>query len=220
MKYLKIVLVVGLVVALVGCANMSRQQKGTAIGAGSGAVIGGLIGSNSDNTALGALIGAAVGGAAGAFIGDYMDDQAEEIERDLEGATVTRVGEGIKITFDSGLLFSVDSASMQPAGQTNLTNLAEILHKYDDTLILIEGHTDSSGSEEHNLGLSRSRAQSVANQLSGLSVDATRFTIMGYGESQPIEDNGTVGGRQANRRVELAIMANDDLKKVAEDQVK
>jgi len=129
-----------------------------------------------------------------------------------------RVGEGIKITFDSGLLFGLDSAVMQPAAQVNLTNLAEILVKYDDTLILIEGHTDSSGSEEYNLTLSRSRAQSVANQLSSLSVDATRFTIMGYGESQPISDNSTLAGRQQNRRVELAIMANDKLKKVAEDQ--
>ncbi len=102
--------------------------------------------------------------------------------------------------------------------QNNLTNLSEILLKYDDTLVLIEGHTDSSGSDDYNLSLSRSRAQSVANKLSGLSVDATRFTIMGYGEGQPVDDNGTSAGRQANRRVELAIMANDKLKKVAEDQ--
>ncbi len=218
MKYLKIALVMCLILSLVGCANMSRLQKGSAIGAGTGAVIGGIIGENSGNTALGAIIGAAVGGAAGAYIGNYMDNQAAEIERDLEGATVTRVGEGIKITFDSGLLFGLDSAAMQPAAQTNLTNLAEILVKYDDTLILIEGHTDSSGSEEYNLTLSRSRAQSVANHLSGLAVDATRFTIMGYGEGQPIDDNSTLAGRQQNRRVEIAIMANDKLKKVAEDQ--
>lgn len=219
MKYLKILVVLVLVIAMVGCASMSNRQKGTAIGAGSGAVIGGVIGDASGNTALGAIIGAAVGGAAGAYIGNYMDKQAEKIERDLEGATVTRVGEGIKITFDSGLLFSLDSASMQSAGQTNLTNLAEILVKYDDTLILIEGHTDSSGSEDYNLTLSRSRAQSVANQLSGLSVDATRFTIMGYGEGQPIADNGTLQGQQENRRVELAIMANDKLKGAAEEKV-
>lgn len=219
MKYLKIALVLALIVALVGCASMSNRQKGTAIGAGSGAVIGGVIGDASGNTALGAIIGAAVGGAAGAYIGNYMDNQAAEIERDLEGATVTRVGEGIKITFDSGLLFGHDSATMESAAEINLNNLSEILHKYDDTLVLIEGHTDSSGSQEYNLTLSRSRAQSVANHLSGVSVDATRFTIMGYGEGQPVADNGTVSGRQANRRVELAIMANDKLKKVAEDQV-
>ncbi len=219
MKILKIAIVMMLVVGLVGCASMSRQQKGAAIGAGSGAIIGGAIGNASGNTALGAIIGAAVGGAAGAYIGNYMDDQAAEIERDLEGATVERVGEGIKITFDSGLLFAVDSSTMQSAGQQNLTNLAEILRKYSDTLILIEGHTDASGSDEYNLTLSRNRAQSVANQLSGLDVDATRFTIMGYGEAQPLADNGTVAGRQANRRVELAIMANDKLKKTAAGKV-
>lgn len=219
MKFLKIAIVLGLILALVGC-SMSRQQKGAVIGAGSGAVVGGVIGDAAGNTALGAIIGAAVGGAAGAYIGNYMDNQAEEIERDLEGATIERVGEGIKITFDSGLLFAVDSATLQSAAQTNLTNLAEVLNKYDDTLILLEGHTDSSGSEEYNLTLSRSRAQSVANYLAGLSVDATRMTIMGYGEIQPVADNVTVEGRQANRRVELAIMANDKLKNVAEEQTK
>jgi len=219
MKFLKIAMVVGLILAIVGC-GMSRQQKGAVIGAGSGAVVGGVIGDAAGNTAVGAIIGAAVGGAAGAYIGNYMDNQAEEIERDLDGATIERVGGGIKITFDSGLLFASDSATLQSAAQTNLTNLAEVLNKYDDTLILLEGHTDSSGSEEYNLTLSRSRAQSVANYLSGLSVDATRMTIMGYGEIQPVADNDTVEGRQANRRVELAIMANDKLKNVAEEQTK
>jgi len=218
MKTLKVVLVLLVILSLVGCASMSNQQQGAVIGAGSGAVIGGAIGSASGNTALGAIIGAAVGGAAGAYIGNYMDNQAEEIARDIEGATVERVGEGIKITFDSGLLFDVDSSSMQPAAEANLTSLAEILNKYDDTLILIEGHTDATGSEDYNLGLSRNRAQSVANLLAAVQVDATRFTIMGYGEAQPITGNDTAAGRQANRRVELAIMANDDLKKVAEEQ--
>ena len=104
---------------------------------------------------------------------------------------------------------------MQPAAETNLTQLATILQKYPDTDILIEGHTDNTGSDEYNLTLSRQRAQAVANYLAGLQVDAIRFTIMGYGESQPVTSNDTVQGRQANRRVDLAIMANDKLKKVA-----
>lgn len=209
-----------LVVGLAGCASMSNQQKGAVIGAGSGAVIGGVIGNQAGNTAVGAIIGAAVGGAAGAYIGNYMDDQAEEIERDLEGATVERIGEGIKITFDSGILFAVDRSELQPAAQQNLTDLAVILNKYADTAILIEGHTDSSGSDDYNLGLSRNRAQAVANHLEGLQVLPTRFTIMGYGESQPVADNATAEGRAANRRVELAIMANDKLKKVAQEQAR
>ncbi len=219
-RALALLLAAFLVVVAAGCASMSRQEKGAVIGAGSGAVIGGVIGNQAGNTAVGAIIGAAVGGAAGAYIGHYMDKQAEEIERDLEGARVERIGEGIKITFDSGILFAVGKAELQPAAQKNLTDLAVILNKYADTEVLIEGHTDSSGSDEYNLGLSRNRAQAVANFLGGQQVIATRFTIMGYGESQPVADNATVEGRAANRRVELAIMANDKLKKAAEDKTK
>jgi outer membrane protein OmpA-like peptidoglycan-associated protein len=217
-KILSFVLIATLLAGLAGCASMSRKEKGAVIGAGSGAVLGGIIGKQAGNTALGAILGAAVGGAAGAYIGNYMDDQAEEIERDLDGATVERVGEGIKITFDSGILFAVGKSDLQSAARTNLTNLATILTKYPDTEILIEGHTDATGSDDSNLTLSRNRAGSVANYLEGLSVSPTRFTTMGYGESQPIADNESESGRQANRRVELAIMANDKLKKVAEQK--
>lgn len=217
-KWISLLLLVALIAGATGCASMNRKQKGTIIGAGTGAAIGGIIGNNSGDTALGALLGAMVGGAAGAYIGGYMDDQAEEIERDLEGASVERVGEGIKITFDSGILFEVAQSDLQDEAKTNLGNLSAILQKYADTDILIEGHTDADGSEDYNLTLSRNRANAVANHLSGLGVDATRFTIMGYGETQPIADNGTVEGKRQNRRVELAIMANDKLKKVAEEK--
>ena len=217
-KILSLVLVVALLVGAAGCASMSRQQKGAVIGAGSGAVVGGIIGKQAGNTALGAILGAAVGGAAGAYIGNYMDKQAEEIERDLDGATVERVGEGIKITFDSGILFAVGKSDLQSAARANLTDLAAILNKYPDTEVLIEGHTDATGSDDSNMTLSRNRAQSVANYLESLQVAPTRFTTMGYGESQPIASNDTDAGRQANRRVELAIMANDKLKKVAEQK--
>jgi outer membrane protein OmpA-like peptidoglycan-associated protein len=215
MKFLSGILIATLLFALIGC-GMSNQNKGVLIGAGSGAAVGGAIGSKSGNTALGAIIGAAIGGAAGGLIGDYMDDQAEEIQRDLEGATVERIGEGIKITFDSGILFAVDKSSLQSEARTNLTKLAEILNKYNDTEILIEGHTDATGSGEYNLTLSRNRANSVAVHLEGAQVLPTRFTIMGYGEEQPVADNATADGRAANRRVELAIMANDKLKDEAE----
>jgi outer membrane protein OmpA-like peptidoglycan-associated protein len=195
---------------------MNNTQKGAVIGAGAGGTIGGIIGHQSGNTAVGAIIGAAVGGAAGAYIGNYMDKQAAEIQRDLEGAKVERIGEGIKITFDSGLLFDVDKAVLKPASKTNLTNLAVILNKYPDTNILLEGHTDGDGSEEHNLQLSEMRASSVANYLASQKVMETRFTIMAYGESQPVADNTTKAGRAFNRRVEVAIYANDKLKKEAE----
>lgn len=215
-KIVASVLIVSLLFAFCGCSSMSRTQKGTAVGAGVGAAVGAIIGKRAGNTAVGAILGAAIGGAAGAAIGHYMDEQAAEIERDIEGAKVERVGEGIKITFDSGILFDVDKAALRPVAQTNLDKLAVILNKYSDTNILIEGHTDATGSDEYNLELSEKRAKSVSNRLAVNDVIPTRFTIMGYGESQPIADNDTPDGRQTNRRVEVAIMANEKLKKQAE----
>jgi outer membrane protein OmpA-like peptidoglycan-associated protein len=208
-----------LLVGSLSCSSMSRSQKGAVIGAAAGGLAGGIIGKQAGNTAVGAILGAAIGGAAGAYIGNYMDKQAEEIERDIEGAKIERVGEGIKITFDSGLLFAVDKAALNDRSRAELAKLAVILNKYEDTSILLEGHTDATGSEEHNLDLSRLRAQSVSNCLSKNSVDPRRFTIMGYGESQPIASNETIDGQQQNRRVEVAIFATDKLKKTAESKV-
>jgi outer membrane protein OmpA-like peptidoglycan-associated protein len=213
-KSLGIMLVVLLLLGTIGCA--SNQAKGTTIGATTGAVVGGLIGKKTGYTIIGAILGAVVGGAAGAYIGNYMDKQAKEMEQDISGAEIERVGQGIKITFDSGLLFDTGKATLKEASKENLKNLAEILNRYEDTDILLEGHTDSDGSEELNLQLSRSRANSVATYLESLGVDPTRFTIMGYGEQQPIASNETMEGKQKNRRVEVAIFANDKLKKVAE----
>jgi len=206
--------------AISGCSSWSDTTKGAVIGAAAGGAAGAVVGNQAGNTAVGAIIGAAVGGAAGAYIGSYMDRQAAEMERDIEGARIVRVGEGIKITFDSGLLFQVDKATLNSASRQELARLAVILNKYADTHILLEGHTDATGSDEYNLELSRKRAQSVANELAANSVNATRFTLMGYGEGQPIATNDTDSGRQQNRRVEVAIYANDKLKKVAEDQSK
>lgn len=218
-RTMTVALVVVLAFALIaGCASMKKRDKGALIGAGAGAAAGAVIGKQAGNTAVGAIIGAVVGGAAGAYIGNYMDKQAEEMRQDIEGATITRVGEGIKITFDSGILFDVDKSNLRPEAVTNLQELAVILNKYEDTEVLIEGHTDSDGTNEYNRDLSIRRAQSVATSLSTNQVNASRFTIMGYGEEQPIADNSTVDGKQANRRVEIAIYANDKLKSVAEEQ--
>jgi len=207
-----------MLIGSLGC-GWSRKEKGAAIGAGAGAVVGGVIGDKAGNTAIGAILGAMIGGAAGAYIGNYMDKQAAEIERDLEGATVERIGEGIKITFDSGILFDINSAKLQPEARQNLTKLAAILNKYEDTEILVEGHTDSTGTHDYNLTLSMRRAQSVANHMTGLQVMPNRFRIMGYGPDQPVASNLTADGRQQNRRVDIAIFANDKLKGAAEDKV-
>ena len=217
-KLLYGVLVGLLILSLAGCASMSKKEKGALIGAAAGAVVGGVVGDKAGNTAVGAIIGAAVGGAAGAIIGNYMDKQAAEMEKDLEGAKIERIGEGIKITFDSGILFDINRSTLRVPAQVNLQNLAKILNKYPDTEVLIEGHTDSTGPSEHNMDLSLRRAQSVANFMSNLEVSPVRFRIMGYGEDQPVASNDTPDGRQANRRVDIAIFANDKLKKTAQKQ--
>ncbi len=213
-----IILITVLIAGLVGCASMKRRDKGAIIGATSGGVVGGIIGHQVGNTAVGAILGAAVGGAAGAYIGNYMDKQAEEMQADIEGAKIERVGEGIKITFNSGILFAVDKSNLQPVAQENLQKLATILNKYPDTQILIEGHTDSDGPAEYNMDLSLRRANSVSNYLTSLQVDPTRFHTQGYGETQPIASNDTAEGKALNRRVEVAIYANDKLKHAAEEQ--
>lgn len=205
-----------LTVGSFACAT--KTQTGAAVGAGAGAVVGGVVGKATGNTVAGVIIGAAVGGAAGAIIGNYMDRQAEEMRRDLEGTRIERIGEGIRITFDSGLLFDVDRAELRPEAKANLEDLARILQKYDDTVILIEGHTDSTGPENYNLALSERRAGSVSHYLAQLGVGPSRFSAHGYGEGRPIASNETPEGRQLNRRVELAIMANEELKKAAIEQ--
>ena len=200
-----------------GCAA-SNTEKGAVIGAGAGAVIGGVIGNQAGNTAVGAIMGAVVGGTAGAIIGNYMDRQAKELEEDLADAEVERVGEGIKITFGSGLLFEVDQASLTPDARSNLVRMSETLRKYDDTNILIEGHTDATGTDSYNQDLSQRRAQTVKAFLAAQNVSAPRMTTIGYGESQPVASNDSSSGRQANRRVEVAIFANEELKQSAAQQ--
>ncbi|MBN2426306.1 MAG: OmpA family protein [Calditrichaceae bacterium] len=199
----------------VGCA-WSNKAKGGTIGAGAGGVAGGIIGNQFGNTALGAIIGAAVGGTAGLLIGNEMDKRAAEMRKDMQGTKIERVGEGIKITFDSGLLFDVNKSDLQPQAKTNIESLARVLNKYPDTNILVEGDTDNNGSEDYNLKLSERRAQSVSNYLMGLGVPGSRISTVGLGESNPITSNDTDYGRQQNRRVEVAIFANDKLKKAAE----
>lgn len=211
-------LIIAFLMGTLGCAEWSRTQRGAAIGAGAGGAAGAIIGYATGSTVAGILIGAAIGGVAGGFIGNYMDKQAAEIERDIEGAKVERVGEGIKITFSSGILFEIDKATLNEQYKGELSQLATILNKYDDTNILLAGHTDSTGSEKYNLGLSRNRAQSVADYLAAQNVDAVRFTTKGYGMSDPVASNDIPEGRAQNRRVEVAIWANEKLKKVASEK--
>jgi outer membrane protein OmpA-like peptidoglycan-associated protein len=200
---------------LMGC-GANNTLKGGAIGAGAGGVVGGVIGHQLGNTAVGAIIGAAVGGTTGALIGRHMDKQAEEMRQDIKNAKIERIGEGIKITFDSGILFEIDSSELQPVAKTNIESLAKILNKYPDTNILIEGDTDNTGTNEYNQKLSERRAQAVADYQKGLEVAGSRISTVGLGELNPIASNDSDYGRTQNRRVEVAIFANDKLKKAAE----
>ena len=204
------------IVLLVGCGT-SKAVQGGAIGAGGGAVVGGLIGYAAGNTALGAIIGAAVGGTTGAIIGHNMDKRAEEMRNDLSNAKIERIGEGIKITFDSGILFATNSSELQYGAKANIESLSKILNKYSDTNILVEGDTDSEGSEEYNQSLSERRAQAVANHMKGQGVDGSRVSTVGLGELNPVASNDTASGRQLNRRVEVAIFANEKMKDAAEN---
>ena len=218
MKHLKLLLIGTLCVGLLaGCANWSKTAKGGAIGAGAGAAAGAAIGAIAGNTAAGAIIGATVGGTAGALIGRRMDKQAEEMEEDLKDAQVERVGEGIKVTFDSGILFDVNKSDLKAEAKTNIESLATTLQKYDDTEILIAGHTDSSGSEEYNQTLSEKRALSVSDYAVSLGVGNLRIKTVGLGETDPVADNETASGKQQNRRVEVAIFASEKMKKRAQN---
>ncbi|MFW5756646.1 MAG: OmpA family protein, partial [Tangfeifania sp.] len=125
--------------------------------------------------------------------------------------------EGIKITFDSGILFAFDSDELSGQAEENITELAATLKDYEDTNILIEGHTDNIGSENYNQELSEERAASVGDELKTLGVNSSRITEVGYGEQQPVADNSTEAGRKQNRRVEVAIFANEELKEAAKE---
>jgi outer membrane protein OmpA-like peptidoglycan-associated protein len=201
-----------IVSSFTACHSVNKTQKGAAIGAGTGGIIGAFIGKSAGNTALGAIIGGAVGGTAGAFIGRNMDRQAAEIKQTVPGATVVREGEGIIVKFDSGILFDVDKTDIKPAAQTNLQNLAASLQKNPQTNIFIIGHTDDTGTPDHNVDLSLRRAVSVKEYLTSVGINAARLNPQGKGESEPSVDNGTTDGRAQNRRVEIVILANAKMK--------
>lgn len=204
--------------AVTGCQSLTKTQKGAGIGAVAGGALGALIGKKAGNTAAGAIIGAAVGGTAGAFIGKYMEKQAEEIEREVPGAKVEQYGEGLVVQFDSKVLFDFDSYALRAESKDAIAQLAEVLNKYDSTEVVIEGHTDNVGTDDYNLKLSRQRAEAVEDYALSLGVDRGRLSSKGYGEAQPISSNETETGRQENRRVQFVIVANEALKKEAEEQ--
>ena len=224
--------IIGISLLATGCdatKRASNRDKGVAVGAVGGAVIGGIIGNNvgnKNNTAVGAIIGAAVGGIAGGIIGNNMDKQAEKIKKEIPGAKVERVGEGINVTFDennpdgskAGVYFATGKYNITENSQLAIDKLVKIFTEYPETNILVEGHTDNVGTESSNMLLSERRAMAVGNELKRDGLAATRLTIKWYGESQPKQNNSTVEGRAANRRVEFSITANEKMKADAKMQ--
>ncbi|BBO73356.1 OmpA family lipoprotein [Desulfosarcina widdelii] len=203
---------IGLLI-LSGCAApQTNTGKGATYGAAGGAIAGAIlgqaIGRDTEGTLLGAAAGAAVGAAAGAGVGQMMDRQEAEMRDALaasDAAAVKREGDLLAITLKGDVSFDLDSDIVRPGLYTELDRIAQIMIKYPQTSILVEGHTDSTGSESYNQQLSERRANSVKNLLVQRGVQAYRINILGYGESRPVATNATPEGRQMNRRVEIRI---------------
>ena len=205
-------------ILLPGCSSMKRSTKGAAIGTAAGGAMGAVIGRASGNTGLGAIIGASVGGATGAIIGRQMDKQAAEIENTVPDAKVERVGEGIVVEFSSNVLFDFDKANLRADAQPTLNKLVDVLNKYPDTNIELQGHTDNTGTEKYNQVLSEKRARSVDTYLGKKGISTKRMKIKGFGETIPKYDNSTESGRAQNRRVEFLITANEKMVADAKQQ--
>jgi outer membrane protein OmpA-like peptidoglycan-associated protein len=195
-----------------GCASLNKKETGAIIGGATGAAVGAAVGRANGSTAKGAIIGAAVGGTAGAVIGHQMDQQAKEIRQNIPGAIVERVGEGLQVTFESGLLFDYDSDVLRDPARKNLATLASSLEKYPNTDLMIVGHTDATGPDSYNMTLSERRAAAASNYLAAQGVSRERLRSTGRGETEPLVSNDTEADRQKNRRVEVAIYANEQLK--------
>ena len=204
-----------LAVPLAGCG--SGAKKGGAIGGTVGAATGAVIGHQSGRTGTGAIVGGAVGAAAGAIVGDYMEKQKRELEK-VPGADVEREDDRLIVTFKDAILFDFDSDVLRPEALQNLRQMADVLVEYPETNLIVIGHTDNIGSDLYNQRLSERRASSVKNYLASNDVRRSRLTARGYGETAPVESNASADGRAQNRRVEVQIAANDELRRRAEEQ--
>ncbi|AKI00284.1 outer membrane protein/peptidoglycan-associated (lipo)protein [Hoeflea sp. IMCC20628] len=187
-----------------GQSKVSNLAGGAALGALGGAALGTLAGGDDRKNAL---IGAGVGALAGGAIGGYMDQQENQLRAQLQGTgvSVTRMGDKIILNMPSNITFDSDQSAVKPQFYETLNSVALVLKKFNRSLVDVAGHTDSTGSDSHNLTLSQQRAQSVSSYLISQGNDPRRFYTQGFGESQPIADNGSDAGRAANRRVEIQI---------------
>jgi outer membrane protein OmpA-like peptidoglycan-associated protein len=191
-----------------GERKMSKTGQGAAIGAAAGAAIGALTNTSHGNQAAkNALIGAGIGALAGGGVGYYMDQQEKKLRQQLQGTgvSVSRVGDTIVLNMPGNITFATNSSDINANFYSTLNSVALVLKEYDKTIVEVTGHTDSQGSDEYNMGLSQRRANSVATYLIGQNLMPQRFVVQGMGESQPVANNNTAEGRQANRRVEIKL---------------
>jgi outer membrane protein OmpA-like peptidoglycan-associated protein len=214
-RMISVVAVMALVPMMTSC-NLSRRDKGAAIGATAGGAAGAVVGNATGSTARGAIIGAVIGGVAGGVIGHQMDQQAKELTYALPGAVVTRLGEGITVTFPEGLLFAFDSDVVSTSARDNLIKLATSMSKYDHTNAMIVGHTDSKGTADYNMGLSERRARAAADFLSLQGISRARMGTIGRGATEALASNATDAGRTLNRRIEIAIYADEAFRRQAQ----
>ena len=209
-KLFALLMVVGLVAGCTtvnpytGQTQTAKSTWGTAIGATTGALIG------SRNSSEGALVGALAGAAVGGGVGYYLDVQAAELRQELAstGVQVIESDDNIRLIMPGNITFRTDSADINSSFYPVLNSVAKVLKKYSNSTVMVSGHTDSTGSADYNLALSKSRAQSVAAYLQGQGVKASRFEVLGMGSSNPIASNSDAAGRAKNRRVEIKIIPN------------
>ena len=217
-RALKVILVsASLTIFVSGCETLdaytqepktSSATKGAVIGALAGAVVGLASGDDAVERRQRALIGAGVGALAGGAIGAYMDRQEAELRAELEGTgvSVTRIGDNITLNMPGNVTFATDSSDLSPAFFDVLTSVGKVLTEFDQTVVEVAGHTDSTGSDSYNQALSERRAASVSRYLQSQGIDSRRMITIGLGESMPVADNTTNAGRQANRRVEITMV--------------
>ena len=186
----------------------SQATKGALIGAGIGAVVGLISGDDAVERRQRALIGAGVGALAGGAIGKYQDKQEAALRAELDGTGVsgTRIGDNITLNMPGNVTFATDSSDLSPAFFDVLNSVGKVLGEFDQTVVEVAGHTDSTGSDQYNQSLSERRANSVTTDLKAQGVMQPRLITVGMGEAYPVADNGTAQGRQANRRVEITMV--------------
>lgn len=202
-------LVFALVLWNANCLTFNSPEEGALAGAAGGAVIGSIIGDSPGDTLLGAIIGAAIGGAAGAYIQHYMDREAADLRDDVEGAGVDRVGEGIRVWFDIGLLFDAGGFGLRVSGERALLDLAMVLNRYPDTYIYIRGDGDDWGRRDEALALSERRARALGGYLARHDVSPGRFVYKDYAPTY------RPAARPRGGRMDLGIVADGHLKRTA-----